>query len=991
MSLLHPRCPQWFLSQVASKLSTLPIRRAHAIRHILQLFLSTPTTTSQANQQHIGGTPDISLDAIAKASKLIGSFPRSVTPDEWFRIVVPQLFELMRGEGGNTDDGLKRASAYVVAELLSKNGIDEVIEREIVKPLLVGLDPEYGQGQGKDIQTGVPKPKEIVRNTKKATKTSQDLLSLENTETPLSAPSPFKSLISVIDEDEASSNFEEETEMEAIVPENMLMSTLTTLALLLNSHPTPLIPEKLLKPVLLPLWGLMCTSKERKKSTEWIQLSNKLLVSYIKAEGAGITPTPTSMKDKTPIESILYNIGFIGGEGWEFGNGAEGGLEIRKKGGKDGKGALGMEEVDGRVLEFMNLIKEVGGDDEGQGKIIAGLFLHILNDWLGIGGGGQNRQEDPVRILIRLKILQQILTNHADSLGKNPTETLQVIKNILDEFVSSRSARHQTTLHHKSRTSAPSLSGLGNIVDSSTSASISPIKRQQQQQGRRYAGDTDDEDNDEAMMDESAALESSEESDSMERMSITLSLLSSMLANPATEFTEQDERLLQTLKPALEYLSTASADVVDPSISSLAVNISSFISLFTPEDVRMAGTEGAAAAGGKNTQQPSLAEQHKATYKTALSYLSDPLVPIRAHGLYLLRQLILSRSPILDIPVTLRLLVSMIKDTDSYVYLNVVKCLQSLSEKHAGTVIGLLVENYMDDSGGKSLDERLRLGEALLGTVEKEGKMLVGEVAQTVAQGMIDVVSRRRRREEKRGDSMGVDGGIIGDEVKETIEAMKPPKNPFREEDDSEEEEEEEEEEGELADLDETGAPLPKETKLLRNHHLAIIKNWLPPPGTQLEDIRIRASALSILSAAVETNPLGVGPRLCEVTLEIALAILQLEGTPEKAILRRAAMICLAGLLKGWDNPSAGGGGGWLRGRLDTIKIVVGYVQGVDGDGLVRDQARRVVEIVDDVRSSVLMGGMGGASGSSNNSYHGIGGPAVIGEIGLEGLGRRWG
>jgi len=557
------------------------------------------------------------------------------------------------------------------------------------------------------------------------------------------------------------------------------------------------------------------------------------------------------------------------------------------------------------------------------------------------------------RVLVRLKILQQILTNHTDKLGKKPTETLQVVKNIIDEYVSSRQALQEQCMKQLQATSSPSMKGLGKIIDPETSTNAH-IEVNDMPRRTHVSGGSEGEDE---QMDEAAALASSEDSDSMERMTITLSLLSSMIANPETQLTEQDERLLHTLTPSLHFLSSAPAYLVDPPISSLAINISSFLSLFTPNTVT------ASTAGG--TPQSPLLEQQKTTYKTALSYVTDPLVPIRAHGLYLLRQVILARSPILDIPTTLRLLISMIKDIDSFVYLNVVKCLQSLSEKHPSTVVRLLVESYMDDSGVLTLDERLRVGEALLGTVEREGRMFVGEIAYTVAQGMIETISRRRQREDKSEKDKG-------DEVKESLKAMKPPKTSFLDTGEVEDEDEEE--------LDEAGNPLPPHAKLTRKHQLHIIKNWLPPPGTHLEDVRIRASALSILSAAVETNPLGIGAGTCEMAMDISLAILQLETAPEKGILRRAAIVCLAGHLKNYDQP----GVGWVRGRLNQVKRVVEYVRGVDSDGLVREQARQVTELVDGVWMEILGGEKSGYGGSMTDGL-------VIGEMGLEQMGRRWG
>lgn len=941
MSLVHPQCPRWFLAPVTAKLSTIPIHRPNAVRHILQLFLSAPTPVGFETQS--SGTPDIPLDALAKAARIIGSVPKSISPEEWFHTVCPQLIELVHGGG---DEGLKRTAAYIIAELLAKKGIHEVIDKEIIVPILKNFDPEYGQDKDtkKDLFTkSIPT---IPSN--KARTSSNALLKLENLgeNKPMIQTALFKPLISIIPDEDVEMNAKRAEglqDMPVLITESTLLTALSTLAYLLKAHPTPLIPQRLLKPVLLSLWGLMCVSKEKNKAVQWSDLPRTLLINCIKTMGANVTVHPTSMREKKkPLEQILYNLGYTGGEGWEFGNGGYGGIEIRKR--KPSRKKLGMEAVDGRVEEFMRLLQDIQ-----DGSAITALFLHILSDWLGFGGSSE--EEDPVRVLARLKILQQILTNHTDKLGKKPTETLQVVRNIIDEYVSSRKALQEHRMKQLQATRSPSMKELGKIIDPEISANahIRPNEVNDMPK-RKYIGQGD-EDEDE-QMDEVAALASSEDSDSMERITITLSLLSSMIANPETHLTEQDERLLHTLTPSLHFLSSAPAYLVDPSISSLSINISSFLSLFTPNTVPASTTGGA--------PQFSLLEQQKTTYKTALSYVTDPLVPIRAHGLYLLRQLILARSPVLDIHTTLRLLISMIKDIDSFVYLNVVKCLQSLSEKHPSTVVRLLVESYMDDSGVLTLDERLRVGEALLGAVEKEGRMFVGEIAHTVARGMIETISRRRQREDKSEKDKG-------DEVKASLKAMRSPKNPFFGKVEDEDEEE----------FDEVGNPLPSHAKRQLKHQLHIMKNWLPPPGTHLEDVRIRASALSILSAAVETNPLGIGAGTCEMAMDISLAILQLETTPEKGILRRAAMVCLAGHLKNYDQP----GVGWVKSRLNQVKRVVEYVRGVDSDGLVREQARQVTELVDGVWMEILGGEKSGYGGSMMDV-------PVIGEMGLEQMGR---
>lgn len=340
------------------------------------------------------GTPEIPLDALANAARVIGAVPRSVTPDEWFHIVCPQLLELIRSD---SDDGLKRAAAYVVAELLAKKGIEEVVDREVVAPILRGVDPEYGQGT---IPKGDPYKMPGISMptipTKKGT-TSKALLDLENGEdsTPMLQASPFKPLISILlEDDETMESLNSTGDGQValpLIPEPTLLSTLSMLAFLSKSHPTPLIPQRLLNPVLLPLWGLMSISREKKKAVQWIELPRTLLVHCIKTIDTNVTVHPTSMGTKKPIETILYNLSFTGGAGWEFENGELGGIEIRRR--KENGGKIDMQAIDGRVEEFMKLVQDIQvGEDS---NTMAALFLHILSDWLAVGGG--QAEEDPVR------------------------------------------------------------------------------------------------------------------------------------------------------------------------------------------------------------------------------------------------------------------------------------------------------------------------------------------------------------------------------------------------------------------------------------------------------------------------------------------------------------------------------------------------------------------------------------------------------------------
>lgn len=150
-------------------------------------------------------------------------------------------------------------------------------------------------------------------------------------------------------------------------------------------------------------------------------------------------------------------------------------------------------------------------------------------------------------------------------------------------------------------------------------------------------------------------------------------------------------------------------------------------------------------------------------YQEALRLIADPSVPVRAHGLILLRQLVLppaqqqrerpsahpnGRLPDALIPAITDVFVQSIQDSDSYVYLNAVKGLAGMVDGHGRDVLGRLMRVYakgvasngwtgssvpasvkgkgretdLGAGGGmdtKDLDTRLRVGEALCGVIER--------------------------------------------------------------------------------------------------------------------------------------------------------------------------------------------------------------------------------------------------------------------------------
>ncbi|KAI5798955.1 hypothetical protein EDC01DRAFT_649849 [Geopyxis carbonaria] len=862
MSLLHPGAPPWFRQPVTKCLSLLPISRPQGVQNILELFLSMASSGNVAQE----ASAQLSTDALAKVSRLLSSVPSSTTPEAYFRKVCPQLLELLQ----SSDLGLQRSSAYVIAELLGKKG--SFIQTEIVDKIISKFNPQ------------VSAPARNADKLRKNTKVSSALLDLEDT---IEKTSNSSLIFEIPNKSETKSLITEEEPVplpkDIIIPESKLLTALSSLELLLSSHPTPLIPERLISPILVPLWGL-CRYAKYIGRNAWYERVSGILKSFFAVS-----------LDQSILERIQDNLAFVGTDNWVYAPGSSGGIEIRSTVG-GGKTAFDMDVINSGVEEFLAILET----EKAKGSILSDYFLSIFRTWL-----SRDAELEPMKMLINAKVLQEMLASHGEALTKKPTEILQVIKSVLDEYVNYLEELKNPSKKASLGKIKPSLGALGQIVPDAPESFIAD----------------DDEGSEETQRSETAAM--------------ALSLLNILISSPETKLSETDKRLVTTLHPSLTYLSSSA--YIDPNLTMLATNLTAVLPIHTH------------TVSTTSTPTP-LVERQREEYTTAISYLRDPLIPVRAHGLYLLRQLILDRAPIVDVTNTARLLIGMVKDGDSFVYLNVIKCLSALTDRHSKTVTKLLVGAYMDDEDvlhvkGNSddnltLDERLKIGEALLATVQRLGGALVGEAAQTVGLGMINIVSRRRTRQSSELDKQGP---LTSDAT------------PGSDDDDDDDDDDEEE-------FDEDGNILTDKQKQTRNTHARIVAGWGNTPHA--EDLRIRTSALSILGSAIEVNPGGLGTHILRDALDVSLSILTLESTLEAAILRRAAVVCIGGILKsvvktdeGEDTWRMDVWRGVIQQRIPDIRRVVGYVRATDEDGLVREQASVVVENMDAVVQRRVLGG----------------------------------
>lgn len=133
-------------------------------------------------------------------------------------------------------------------------------------------------------------------------------------------------------------------------------------------------------------------------------------------------------------------------------------------------------------------------------------------------------------------------------------------------------------------------------------------------------------------------------------------------------------------------------------------------------------------------------EKAQDIYQKALRLLQDPILPVRAHGLLLLRQLVNPPSPGLRgtsivkdpalVPAILSIFLQSIRDDDSYIFLNAVQGLAVMVDTFGKDVLKGLLGEYAGGLKGLNvltnddLDVRIRVGEALSIVVKRCGEAL---------------------------------------------------------------------------------------------------------------------------------------------------------------------------------------------------------------------------------------------------------------------------
>ena len=591
------------------------------------------------------------------------------------------------------------------------------------------------------------------------------------------------------------------------------------------------------------------------------------------------------------IGIVSNNIFWDGEPTWLFAPGSQGGIEIRKRSqSKDDVGDMGglltrMANVEHYVGLLISLLVEAKIED----AIAGAIFIQSTKRWLSPGSqrGALLTLEpdtDPFSALVDAKLSEGLAIQFKEKFARSPQHIIELMCQLLQNFT----LEHQTKMKELKNRNKPSRANLGKLVQSS-----SPIDKDGSDAG------------------------------SEDLASFAISILYTLFSSPDFRWTPEIVGITEAMLPSLQRLSQTTHEL--PIISNAATNL---LKVMHP------------VSTPKPTADPQA--QHRATLKTALADITSPEPPNRVWALSAIRTLIENpiSFPIIDVPSMAHTLLSAsVADSESYVYTAAIPVVVSLATRAPNPTIRIIVDAFIDADERslrlkkdkeieEALDFRLRIGEILNSFImddtlwRADGRVEARHGSlRTIVEATLSIASRRGQRKQTLAKR------------NELVLA-----------------EQREQEEGEAA----WGGPIPnlldpdagnEAEQAERDALLKVVQGW-EDTGIE-EDVRMRASALSVLGSALERRLELLSQVTIDAALQMVLLIVTVERAEAKGILRRAAVLVVMGLLKGMDElledgkESAAGLG--IK-QMTEVERVVHWVRDEDGDGMVRDHAGSVVE-----------------------------------------------
>jgi hypothetical protein len=639
--LIKASAPQWLRSGLSHHLSLLPLRR-NGVRLTIEFLASFYDMPTPAGKQSSSDTLRrllISPEALEQATRLLTSVPSSLPEKTYFTDIAPQLLSLLDGESGPE---LSSAAAAIIT-----NGI--LSKRNIGAPGTIGWDL-------------------LVASEIRALQPDLQIL----------APVPGKDLA-----------------LEILISQTEIERSTRRLLALVSSNMNAALTGRLLRPLLLPLWGLAAFDGPSVVTKSVTVVAKQLLEIFLQRCG-----------NISHLELIRDNLLWDGESAWTYGPGEAGGISIRSKAKEQSESNIieMVTNADSRISKFVDILSKSELDD----ALVGTFFRQSLKSLLHVEDKDGRKsstallhsEQDPIKDLMIIQLVQALLSSFGDKLASQPQQILSLIDQLLLEVVESIKT---ATLQRKSSV-ATSLRSISNIAE---------LKSQSQ-----TASDAE-------ISDDIAAT--------------CVSLLNALISTPDFKEDEDVDAVLNSALTHLRYIeSKGSVSLAQTTLVSIRTAISALESKTTK------------AGSAESTTTP---DQTQITSKLVQSFANDP-PPLQARTIHNLIAIIEHLDTALDIPGLTTILLNQIRfNQDSYVHPFLNNALAQLAtHRSPGYPIRATVAAFRDPDEQTELNGRLRLGEALHTIIEalpSESHRLTGEsqpLMSSIATACLAVAGRRSTR-----------------------------------------------------------------------------------------------------------------------------------------------------------------------------------------------------------------------------------------------------
>ncbi|KAJ4408797.1 hypothetical protein N0V91_003053 [Didymella pomorum] len=710
-------------------------------------------------------------------------------------------------------------------------------------------------------------------------------------------------LKAIYPKDSSTSILRDSTKDRVLVPDQGLLLALQRLAVITTSYSHAGLIKRLIGPLLLPLWALLNYARSKRSLDKaWSELPCSVILRYM-----------TIACDPKHVDNIATNLFWDGPSEWTLGPGTKGGIEyrLRRNGNQNGDAAMDsilsrISDLTGRIDLLVSLLVDAKVSDD-----VAGLvFLQVTKRWLDPNRNTKaslllESTDDPLTALTDAKLSEALANKFKDSFARSPQHVIELMGQLLVNYVND----HQEKTARQARLQRPSRANLGSIVPS------------EREEGNAESDTADD-----------------------DIASFAISILSTLVATADFQRTAAIDNQLSQVTTHLQYLVQGHQTPIPPSITNSARNL---LQAIEP------------SSSTKLSKTDPLAP-HRETLQSALQDLTSPEAPNRAWSLSTLHKLIKSPSsfPVINVPsLTYMLLSASLADPESYVHSAAIRVLVSLALTAPHPVIKILVDAFQDvDERSlsltkgrmteekerelqESLDYRLRLGEVLSTHLladefwsSKTDIDMKYNAVKHLTTACLSLASRRGQRTQAHKSRQAVSLHITQQQA-EAEAAWGGP----------------------IPNLLEPDASASSQDQKDFEALSKIVKGW-EDTGVE-EDVRIRASALSLFGTVLEKRAGFVGQKSVDAGLQIVLLILTVETGESFFILRRAAVLVVMGLLRALDESLDAGEPGAVdlgMRQWDEVERVLRWVRDEDRDELVRDHAASVIEGLETLRMKKL-------------------------------------